>query len=139
MRLPYYLAPGQPRSASIPLVKVVYKNHSKHTTPLLALVDSGANVSFAPLDLALWLGIKVDRKKYLDVRGFNNAITRCYPGLTTIEIVGRDIIVPVFFGGEANLQCILGQDPFFDLAKITFERYENSLSVDWINKKTNSN
>ncbi len=139
MRLPYYLAPGQPRSASIPLIKVVYKNHSKQTSPLLALVDSGASVSFAPLDLALWLGIKVDRKKYLDIRGFNNIITRCYPGLTTIEIVGRDIVVPVFFGGGANLQCILGQDPFFDLAKITFERYENSLSVDWINKKTNSN
>ena len=54
MRLPYYLAPGQPRSASIPLIKVVYKNHSKQTSPLLALVDSGASVSFAPLDLALW-------------------------------------------------------------------------------------
>ena len=29
MNLPYFLAPGQPRSASIPYVKVVYKNNAK--------------------------------------------------------------------------------------------------------------
>lgn len=63
MKFPYFLAPGEPRDASVPLVKVVYKNNSKRTTPLLALVDSGASVSFAPLDLALWLGVKVENKK----------------------------------------------------------------------------
>ncbi len=58
--------------------------------------------------------------------------------MTTIEIDGRDIVLPIYFGGGANLQCIIGQDPFFDFAKVTFERYDSSFSIDWI-KKTNSN
>jgi len=135
MKYPYYLAPGAPRIASVPLIKVVYKNHSKKTTPTLALLDSGASVSFAPLDLALWLGIRVDNKKFLDIRGFNNVITKCYPGMTTIEIDGHDIDMPIYFGGSPHMQCILGQDPFFDKAKILFERYDNSFSIEWINQK----
>lgn len=97
MRLPYYLAPGQPRSASIPFVKVIYRNGSKKTSPILTLVDSGAQVSFAPLDLALWLNIRVDQNRALDIRGFNNATTKCYSGLTTVEIDGRDIEIPVYY------------------------------------------
>ncbi len=139
MKLPYFLAPGQPRSASIPFVKVVYKNGFKKTTPILTLVDSGAQVSFAPLDIALWLGIRVNQRHSLEIRGFNNATTTCYPGLTTVEIDGRDIEIPVYFGGAATLQCILGQDPFFDFAKITFERYNNIFSIDWPGKSSKTN
>lgn len=139
MRLRYYLAPGQPRIASIPYIKVVYKNNSKKTTPVLTLVDSGAQVSFAPLDFAVWLGVKVDQKHPLDIRGFNNAVTTCYPGLTTLEIDGRDIKIPIYYGGATNLQCILGQDPFFDFAKITFERYNNTFSIDWLTKSKKVN
>lgn len=134
MRCPYYLAPRKPRNASVPLIHVVYKNLSKNTPPILTLVDSGAAVSFAPLDIALWLGLKVDKKKYLDIRGFNDVETRCYPAETKIEIGGRNIVIPIYFGGGPKLQCILGQDPFFDLAKITFERYDDSFYIDW---KTN--
>lgn len=79
MKLPYFLAPGQPRSASIPFVKVVYKNNSKKTNPVLTLIDSGAQVSFAPLDFALWLGVRVDQKHPLNIRGFNNAIYHMLP------------------------------------------------------------
>ncbi len=136
MKYPYVLAPGQPGSASVPFVKIVYKNNSKRTSPLFALVDSGAQVSFAPLDVALWLGIRVDQKHPLDIRGFNNAITTCYPGLTTIEMDGRNIDIPVYFGGATDLQCILGQYPFFDYAKITFERFHNTFSIDWLIKPT---
>ena len=139
MRYPYFLAPGQPRSASVPLIEVIYKNRSKNTTSVLALVDSGAAVSFAPLDVALWLGIRVDKKKGLDIRGFNNSVTKCYPGMTTIHISGRDIDIPIYFGGGSNLQCIIGQDPFFDLTKVMFERYNNSFSIDWINEKSRVN
>ena len=135
MKKPYFLAPGQPRSASVPFLQVIYKNRSKITTPILTLVDSGASVSFAPLDIAMWLGIRVDKAKGLNIRGFNNAVTKCYPGITTIEVDGQDFEIPVYFGGSANLQCILGQDPFFDLAKIIFERYDNSFSLDWLRKK----
>ncbi len=139
MKYPYYLTPGKPRNAGIPFVEVVYKNASKKTTPIVTLVDSGASVSFAPLDVALWLGIKVDRKKYLDIRGFNNTITRCYPGMTTLVIDGHECTIPMYFGGGPKLQCILGQDPFFDLAKITFERYNDSFSIDWIKNKASIN
>jgi len=111
----------------------------KKTTPILTLVDSGAQVSFAPLDVALWLGIRVNNKRPMDLRGFNNTITTCYPGLTKLEIDGRDIEIPIYYGSPAILQCILGQDPFFDLAKITFERYNNSFSINWLSKRSKTN
>lgn len=139
MKHPYFLAPGEPRSASIPLIPVVYKSRLKHTPPMLALVDSGASVSFAPLDLAVWLGIKVDNKKCLDIRGFNNVVTKCYPGAVTIIIDGHDFDIPIYFGGSSAMQCILGQDPFFDMAKIAFERYDNSFSIEWTNRKSRAN
>lgn len=85
MRYPYFLVPGQPRNASTPFIKVIYKHATKRTTPMLALVDSGAQVSFAPLDLALWLGVRVDTKKYLDIRGFNNAQSRVTENLKSIK------------------------------------------------------
>ncbi|MBI3577712.1 retroviral-like aspartic protease [Candidatus Gottesmanbacteria bacterium] len=130
MKYPYYLAPGAPRIASIPLIRVIYKNQTKRTTPVLALVDSGASVSFAPLDLAVWLGVQIDSKHALDIRGFNNVVTKCYPGTITIEIDGHDFVLPVYFGGRSDMQCIIGQDPFFDMAKIVFERYDDSFSIE---------
>lgn len=141
MIYPYFLLPGQPRSAEVPLVKVIYKHQIKQTTPIHALIDSGAQISFAPIDLALWLGIKVDQKKYLDIRGFNNTITRCYPGLVTVEIekLGNSFEIPVYFGGLPSMQCILGQDPFFDIAKISFERYSDSFSIDLTKKRARLN
>ena len=135
MKHPYYLAPGHPRIASVPLARVIYKHQTKRTTPVLALVDSGASVSFAPLDLAAWLGIRVDRKKGLDIRGFNNVVTKCYPGTITIEIDGYDFVLPVYFGGRSDMQCIIGQDPFFDMTKIVFERYEDSFSIERVAQK----
>lgn len=136
MKHPYYLAPGHPRMASVPFVRAIYKHQAKSTTPILALVDSGASVSFAPLDLAVWLGIKIDSKNGLDIRGFNNVVTKCYPGTVTIEIDGDDFVLPVYFGGRSDMQCIIGQDPFFDKAKIVFERYEDSFSIERVRHKT---
>lgn len=126
----YILAPGKPRNASIPLVKVIYKNGSKSSPPMMTLVDSGAQISFAPLDLAVWLGVKVDHKKPLDIGGFNGAVTTCYPGKLTVEVDGEDYNITVYFGGNANLSCILGQDPFFDMVKVTFERYSDFFSLE---------
>ncbi len=139
MKHPYLLAPGQPRSASVPLIQVVYKHNSKNTSPILALVDSGASVSFAPLDLAIWLGIKVDQKKGLDIRGFNNVVTKCYPGMVAVEIDGSNFDIPVYFGGSFGMQCIIGQDPFFDMVKIIFERYNNSFTIEKVSNKFNKN
>lgn len=129
MKHPYILAPGQPRQASVPFVKVIYKNKSKFTTPIFALVDSGATVSFAPLDLAVWLGVKVNNKKALDIRGFNNMVTKCFPGNVTVDVDGIDYDLTIYFGGTPNMQCILGQDPFFDMTKIIFERYDDSFTI----------
>ncbi len=135
MKHPYYLAPGDPREASIPMLEVVYRNGSKSTPPILALIDSGASVSFAPLDLAMWLGVKVDTKHRMDIRGFNNAITVCYPGNVTIDIHEGLFDIPIYFGGKANTLCILGQDPFFDKAQIVFERYNDLFSVNIVSPR----
>lgn len=129
MKHPYILAPGQPQQASVPLVKVIYKNKTNRTSPIFALVDSGAAVSFAPLDLAIWLGVKVNSKKALGIRGFNNIETKCFPGTVTVEVDGNDYDLTIYFGGTPRMQCILGQDPFFDMTKITFERYDDSFTI----------
>lgn len=139
MKYPYILAPGSPKGATTPLVPVIFKHLTKETTPILTLLDSGASVSFAPLDLAIYLGIRVDKNKSLNIRGFNNTFTECFPGIATINIGGHEVELKIYFGGSAKFQCILGQDPFFNMARIIFERYDNSFSIDWLGKKVRFN
>jgi hypothetical protein len=55
--------------------------------------------------------------------------------METVRIDGYDFNIPIYFGGSSGMQCILGQDPFFDMTKIVFERYEDSFSIERLNRK----
>lgn len=59
---------------------------------------------------------------------------KCYPIKTEIRIAGKDLGYPIFYGGSLTNEypCILGQDFFFDQAKVTFERYNWSFGIDWV-------
>ncbi|MFZ5366084.1 MAG: retropepsin-like aspartic protease [Patescibacteria group bacterium] len=138
MEFPYFVLPGDPSATPRPLVPVRYKYKSKETYPILTLIDSGADYSFATFKIALYLGINFKKIKPVSITGFNQSKMDCFPKEITIEIAGRDLILPVYFGGSLTQEypCILGQDIFFDKAKITFERYKWSFGIDWKNRKS---
>ena len=134
MEFPYLLLPGDPDKTPRPLVPVIYKYHKKETEPILTLVDSGADYSFVTLKIALYLGISLAGVKPVSITGFEGSSMKCFPHRTTIEIVRRTLTFPIFYGGSLTDEypCILGQDFFFDKAKISFRRYNWRFGIDWI-------
>jgi len=133
MEFPYFVLPGDPLVTPRPLVPVKYKYRFRETRPILTLIDSGADYSFTTFKIALYLGINFRKIKPVSITGFNQSKMDCFPKEITIEVVGRDLILPVYFGGSLAQEypCILGQDGFFDKAKITFERYRGIFRIDW--------
>ncbi|MBI2268118.1 MAG: retroviral-like aspartic protease [Candidatus Blackburnbacteria bacterium] len=127
------MLPGDPTKVLRPLVPVKYKYQGKETKPILTLIDSGADYSFATLKIALYLGIKFKGIKPVSITGFNQATTGCFPKEVGVEVAGREIQMPVYFGGSLTQEypSILGQDIFFDKARITFERYNWSFGIYW--------
>lgn len=136
MKYPYLVLPGDPSSTPRPLVPVIFQNKSKQTQPILTLIDSGADYSFASLKLASYLGINFKGVKPTSISGFTDAHFECYPKETTIIVDDRVVTFPIFYGGDLTqeYQTILGQDFFFDKTKITFERYSWTFSIEWKNK-----
>lgn len=137
MKFPYLLLPGDPSATPRPLIPVEYKYKKRETLPILTLIDSGADYSFATFKIASYLGIKFKGIKPVPITGFNATTMDCFPQKVILNLAGRQIELPMFFGGSLinEYPCILGQDIFFDRAKITFERYDWSFSIDWRKSK----
>ncbi|OGY09224.1 MAG: hypothetical protein A2700_03165 [Candidatus Blackburnbacteria bacterium RIFCSPHIGHO2_01_FULL_44_64] len=135
MNFPYLVLPGGSLTPR-PLLPVTYKYKDYTTKDVLALVDSGADYSFASLRMALELGIKLKGKKQIPIRGFSGSVTECFPEQLFIRIAGREVLTTIYFGGPLTHEFIpiIGQETFFDKAKITFERYKQAFSVEWRNK-----
>ena len=137
MEFPYIVLPGDSSSTPRPLVPVrfIYKN--KQTHPILSLIDSGADYSFATLKIASYLGVNFRNVKSVPITGFNQSTLRCFPIKITIGVANFNLELPVYFGGSLTQEypCILGQDVLFDKAKIIFERYKGSFRIEWREEK----
>lgn len=134
MEFPYLLLPGDPNKTPRPLVPVIYKHRKGETKPILTLVDSGADYSFATLKIASYLGINLAGIEPIPITGFEGSSMKCFPYKTTIEIAEKTLTLPIFYGGSLTNEypCILGQDLFFDEAKISFKRYDWTFDIDWV-------
>src|SRR3989338_11133864 len=137
MRFPYLLFHGHISPIPRPLVPVRYKYKNSQTGIVMALLDSGADYSFASLRVALELGVNLKGVKPKSIAGFGGSKTECFPKQILVEIGGRDILLTVYFGGSLPQEflSVLGQETLFDSAKISFERYKQSFRVEWKKRK----
>lgn len=131
MNFSYTTLPGIPKDTKRPLVPVKFLHKDKSTFPILCLVDSGADYSYISTEIATFLGINLKDIKPQKSYGINGSPFTCFPGEITIELGGYRLNIPVHFSSQLSsaFPCVLGQENFFNKARITFERYKWNLDI----------
>ncbi|MBI4028752.1 MAG: hypothetical protein HY376_00065 [Candidatus Blackburnbacteria bacterium] len=115
MNFPYFVLPDQKLAIPRPLLPIKYKFKNHSTREMFALVDSGADYSFAGLAIALELGISLRDVKPVLIQGFNGVRSGCFPKEVCVEVASRELYITVYFGGSLTQSFIpvLGQEVFF--------------------------
>ncbi|MDP2720473.1 MAG: retropepsin-like aspartic protease [bacterium] len=135
MNFPYVKLPGDASGVLKPYIPVRYHYKNSFTKEILTLIDSGADTSHFSTDLANFFNIDWKKLKIQKSNAANNSTFLAYvfEEPFTIEIGGHKLTI-----NRANFSpdlappfpFILGQDNFFDLCRITFERYKWNIDLN---------
>ena len=103
--------------------RLAYKKTHKITFGINALIDSGADVCFCAMDISLWLGINLSKKRRFDFTAANNQTFDTYKEVVTMYVAGKKYDTPFYFSDKLtkNFPLILGQKGFFDHFKVCFD------------------
>ena len=96
----------------------------------LALIDSGADTTMMNSEYASLLGIKVVKHRSAVV-GISGEPNQCYIGNVTLKIksIAQNVELPVLFIDSPNVDILLGQEKFFDIFKIKFEKDHDTFEI----------
>ncbi len=95
----------------------------KGTHKELALLDSGADRTLLSMEVARFLGIDLVNARNGFTRGITGGETETKTVMLEIQVEYLNKIeIPIGFIETKNFGALLGQDGFFDLHKIRFER-----------------
>jgi hypothetical protein len=134
MNFPYVKLPGDSSGVLKPYIPVTYYSNGSFTAPILTLIDSGADASHFTTQLAEFFSIDWKKLPKETTFGANGSPFSRYifNDTLTIEIGGNKLkISPVNFSPDlaGAFPLILGQDSFFDLCRIAFERYKWNIEI----------
>lgn len=130
---PYFAFPSKTkRKIYFPALRVrlCYK-HSRLTDPILALIDSGAEVSYCLKDIGTWLGVGFSKRKLFISRAADKHKFRGYKDEVSLFIAGEKINLPIIFTQNLSFPIILGRKVFFKNFKITFEEYKYQFTLNF--------
>ena len=104
---------------------------------VLGLVDSGADTTMLHIQYATALGITLDQTKTRDVMGVGSGKVKVYTAPLKLKIkhFEKKVEVPAWFVDSENVNILLGQEVFFDLFRIKFERDHDTFEVSPSPKK----
>ena len=132
-KYPYTVLPTKTSVVYKPLVPVRlhYSKTHKMTSPIIALVDSGADACFCSENIGFWLGIKFDKKKKHTFTAANNQTFETFKEVITLEASGKKYSCPFYFTNTLPRQTpiILGQIGFFNHFKITFHLENKEIEI----------
>jgi hypothetical protein len=123
---PYELIPPAARKMYRPIIriKLKYAQTGKATPQIRALLDSGADMCMAPLEIALWLGVTFDgTEQAVSIQTANGSISQAVKKTVTIATREGEYECPFFFveGLNPTRTLLLGQLGFFDHFEICFD------------------
>lgn len=102
----------------------------KTTIDTSALVDSGATVSIFKADVALSLGLDIEKGTEMYLGGVGGHI-KGYQHEVHIEVAGKKFVCPIVFSHEYLVSFnLLGRQKFFKKFKIVFEEKRNLLKLE---------
>ncbi|KKU89747.1 MAG: hypothetical protein UY21_C0030G0010 [Microgenomates group bacterium GW2011_GWA1_48_10] len=98
-------------------------------TKTWALVDSGASISIFRPEIAVQLGIKIERGKPIDLEGVGGSI-KGYIHELNLQISHKTIKCSVVFSKNYNVSVnLLGRAGFFESFLITFNEPKKQLTL----------
>jgi hypothetical protein len=124
-----------------PSIPISLKGEGNTTFQFIGLLDSGADVSVIPQDVAQLLGLKLDGDKE-KVRGIGGWIDSINEKINVTVSKGHEtytfeVPVKIILGSSEQLgdiPIILGRDGFFDKFKIAFDQANERVTLSWNNK-----
>lgn len=123
-KYPYTLLPSDLGPIPKPWIKVQlnYRRTHKITLPVIALIDSGADVCFCTKAIGIWLGIPFSSKHRTTFTAANRTTFKTYKETVVLYACGKRYQCPFFFTEvlPKETPIILGQLGFFDHFRITF-------------------
>lgn len=136
IRCHYSRLPGFPKSPLMPTIEVNLIS-GKSQFPTRALVDSGASQSAITTEVAEFLGI--DWNSLPSFTGFSiQGAYGCHPYPLKIEILGQNFTFTFnIIEGRSIFSCVLGQEDFFKMARVVFERYREVFEISFKGRKSN--
>lgn len=106
---------------------LIYK-HKR--APLLFLVDSGADYTHVDKDVALWLGVSLEKAEVIASHPIKGNVFKSYLFPTKIDISGHQLTIPICYTKGLGLyRMVIGQEGFFDKFRVVFEKYKNRFEL----------
>jgi hypothetical protein len=121
----YQLVPGT--AIRRPMLRVRVSHGGQQTPQLLALLDSGADVSLFHSDLAVYLGIDLASCPASQTGGIGGGVT-VYPCSVWLEVEGERFQADVQFSPDIDPTILLlGRDNVFDKFQFGFDPSRNAV------------
>lgn len=98
----------------------------------IGLIDSGADTTMLNIQYADFLGVKLDDKNTRNILGVGNGTVPVYVSTFKFRIKrmgDSEIEVPAWYVDSNNVDILLGQEVFFEMFRIKFEKDHNTFEV----------
>lgn len=113
-----------------PSIPITISGESNLKIEVIALLDSGADVSIIPLDIAELLRINISGEKSKS-KGIGGEVEVINTKITVNIRKGHEgynLIIPVqVIKGDSSIPIILGRAGFFDKFQITFDQFNERI------------
>ena len=123
------------QTKSLPCVLVTFKN-KKNKIPVVALIDSGADFSILPIEVAGILGIKLNPKEKIEMNAAGGSTFDVYPSPQPIECIFeqkgfRSIVLrsKVYFTGVAPT-ILIGHDSLLFQLRVTLDGVRKEVKIE---------
>ena len=119
-----------------PVLSLLLKGKLGEEFEALAVIDSGADTTTLNIQYAEALGISLDKEAKKDIIGVGSGRVPVHTGIFPFKIkeMGIDLEVPAWFVDSENVNILLGQEVFFDMFKIRFEKDHDAFELVEVKK-----
>lgn len=118
-----------------PIIHIELSGENGEKIKTIGLIDSGADTSVLNVQFARALGINLKPRD--SIIGISNGKVDVQQGIIKIRIIEMDeeIEMPATFIDSSNVNVLLGQEAFFDLFRIKFEKDHDTFEITKVLRK----
>ena len=141
MKFQYWTTSGvldtRGRIVKRPMLELEFVGKDGSKTNAIGLIDSGADTTILNIQYADFLGVKLDEKNTRNILGVGNGTVLVYVSTFRFkikQIEDKEIEVPAWYVDSNNVDILLGQETFFEMFKIKFEKDHDTFEVTPVRK-----